>query len=382
MRATSGVVLAVGLGLATWALAQTTEFDPHGDPATGVLRVQTEPSTRGQCTQCHPQHADPVPANSRLLFTTNDNRLCFATDGTSPCHQTRPTNYPLREIDRIPVGEPDAGYFEYNTGGVRRAGVDLRGRWPGEAVYTDTRLTPQGRYVSAHAHDPDMPLRDAGGEGLCLNCHDPHARPGRDLLVAPYGGISGQAESSAPAAYGLCFQCHGAGGPAGMDAGSRSIEDYYDTGLNGEHAGHQIRRNPRVALSWPPHVQVGDKLPCFDCHNVHGSEGNDRTRPNASLISDQRIDWSGLDRTLADPAQARRFCLGCHIPSDGIPGTQDVEGIVMNTLSPVQGHDSAALQGCYDCHGSDYSSPTAYNVHNPSPGEQGGGLDQKPWRPW
>jgi hypothetical protein len=380
------MVLTASVGFAAWTLAQTVEFDPHGDPSTGVLRVLTETSTRGQCTQCHPQHDDESGTGTeRVLFTDNDNSLCFSLSGASPCHQARPSNYPLRETDRLPIGEPDAGYFEYNTGGVRRPGVLLRGRWPGENVYRDPRLLPAGQYVSPHAHDPDMPRRGPGGEGLCLNCHDPHARPGRDLLRGPYGGISGHGESSPPAAYRLCFACHGSGGPGGMPPESRAIADFYDSSLNGPSAGHQIRRDPRIALSWPPHVQVGDKLPCYDCHNVHGSEGNDRTRPNGSLISDQRLDWSGLTDTRNVAAQARGFCLGCHIPSDRIAGTQEVEGIVMNTLSERPAHASADVQSCYECHGSDYSSPTGNNVHNPARTPSGGSIEGwprlgDPWR--
>lgn len=153
-----------------------------------------------------------------------------------------------------------------------------------------------------------------------------------------------------------------------MDVSNRAIADFYDSSIGGANAGHRIRKNPAIALSWPSYVQVGDKLACYDCHGPHGSAGYDGVRPNAFLISDQRSGWSGLDDTLNDPAQARRFCLGCHIPSDGIPGSQTVQGIVMNTLSNDPAHVSTAAKGCYDCHGGDYTSPTAHNVHNPGDG--------------
>jgi hypothetical protein len=177
------MVLTASIGAAAWVLAQTVEFDPHGDPDHGVLRVVTDPQTRGQCIQCHPSHGEAGPPDPKVLFTANDNGLCFATDGTSPCHAARPSNYPLDEQDRIPVGEPDAGYFEFNSGGVRTPGVDLRGRWPGEPIYTDPRTLPSGRWVSAHAHDPDMPRRDASGDGLWpRSAFDTGARsPRRDV---------------------------------------------------------------------------------------------------------------------------------------------------------------------------------------------------------
>jgi predicted CXXCH cytochrome family protein len=343
-------------------VAQTPVFDPHGDPQDGVERVITQPSTRGQCVQCHPQHGDAAAANPNLLFAANHNGLCFS------CHSARPSAYPLRESDRLPSGVAEAGYFEMNSGGVRRPGVDLRGRWPGESAYTDPTATASGHLVSPHAYDTDMPRRDAGGEGSCMNCHDPHGTSAFDLLVARYGGLSGHAETQAPAAYALCLGCHSEAGPAGMDASNRAIADFYDSALSGENAGHRIRKNPNVALSWPAHVQVGDKLACYDCHAAHGSVGNDGVQPNAFLISDQRSGWSGLDDTLNDPMQARRFCLGCHIPSDGIPGTETVQGIVMNTLSNMEPHLSTNATSCHDCHGRDYSSPTAHNVHNPGKG--------------
>ena len=360
-RALALLVFAFG---ALPSVAQTPVFDPHGNPQTGVLRVVTDPPTRGQCVQCHPQHGDPIEANARLLFATNDNGLCF----TSGCHSARPTAYPLRESDRLPEGVADAGYFEMNSGGQRRAGLDFRGRWPGENVYRNLAVTASGHYVSPHAHDPDMPRSDAGGEGLCLNCHDAHGTTSYDLLTARYGGISGHSEAGPPAAYALCLGCHSDAGPPGMDVANRAIADLYDSSLSGENAGHRIRKNPAVAISWPANVQVGDKLACYDCHSPHGSMGNDGVRPNAFLLSDQRPGWSGLDDTLNDAAQARRFCLGCHIPSDGIPGAQTVQGIVMNTLPDEGGHLLADQKSCYDCHGRDYSSPAAHNVHNPGDG--------------
>ncbi|TPW10091.1 MAG: hypothetical protein FD129_2005 [bacterium] len=211
-----------------------------------------------------------------------------------------------------------------------------------------------------------MPRKDAGGEGLCLNCHDPHGEAGyKDLLTRPYRGIGGGETSGPPPQYDLCLSCHGHYGPGGMEIENRLIEDFYDSGLNGPTAGHQIRRNPRIALSWPAHVRVGDKLPCYDCHNPHGSIGRNGAQPNAYVISDQRDDWSGLTATRTDDEQSRRFCLGCHIPSDGIPGTRVVEGIVMNTLSDRAAHTYGAVDGCVTCHGNDYDGPTSHNVHNP-----------------
>jgi hypothetical protein len=90
--------------------------------------------------------------------------------------------------------------------------------------------------------------------------------------------------------------------------------------------------------------------------------------PNGYLLSDQRPGWYGLTDTKTDPTQNRRFCLGCHIPADGVPGSIEVGGIVMNALSNEAAHLSTATEGCFDCHGADYSTPTSFNVHHPGEG--------------
>ncbi|MEZ5065364.1 MAG: cytochrome c3 family protein [bacterium] len=378
MRAFQILAAFACLGLPTAALGQSVP-NPHYDPDTGVLREITVPSTRGECSQCHLEHGGDlaIEAHPELLFTENSNRLAYWSEGASPCHAMRPTNYPLTENDRLPEDDPDAGYFEANVGGVRTTGVEFRGRWPGEAVYSNPTVLPGAHLVSPHAWDPDMPVQDVFGEGACANCHDPHGERGHfDLLVKPYRGIGGAESSGPPQEYGLCFSCHGTLGAFGMERSSRFLADYYDRGLNGDTAGHQIRMNHDIAISWPANVQVGDMLPCSDCHNAHGSEGNNRVEPNAYLLSDQRPGWSGLTNPRGDPEQNRRFCLGCHIPSDGIPGSQSVEGIVMNTLPDEDGHDSLAPQACSMCHGRDYSGPDSFNVHHPNDDPEGGAFGE------
>lgn len=368
MRPAFVLLLIMGAAVALGPANTQMVFDPHGDPATGVRRILAEAPARGECGQCHPSHEDPETGEPSplTLFTDNTNELAYWDSGIEPCHGLRPTNYPLGENDRIPETEPDAGYFEANVGGVRRPGVHLRGRWPGRFIYTNPSQTPAGRWISPHAWDDDMPRVDATGEGACLNCHQPHGTAYRDLLVEQYGGVGGDGATGPPAEYRMCFSCHGNDGPIGMDLENQLIADYYDRGLNGNTAGHQIRMDSDIAISWPPYVQSGDMLPCYECHNPHGSAGYDGVRPNGFLISDHRRGWSGLTDTLNDPAQARTFCLGCHIPSDGIAGSQVVSGIVMNTLPSGAWHRSSDTRSCYQCHGKDYGSPTGFNVHNPA----------------
>jgi hypothetical protein len=277
-----------------------------------------------------------------------------------------PANYPATETSRIPPGFPDAGYFEHNSGGQKIRGSKYRNRWPGQITYDNAGLVDGVHYFSPHRNDTDMPRKDPSGIGSCLNCHNPHGSENPfDMLVAPYRGIGGFDEPTYPARYEMCFSCHSTFGPPGMEISGRMIADYYDSSINPDQtAGHQINMDSDIALSWPAHIHRGDKLPCYDCHGAHGSRGYNGQGPNAYLISDERPGWANLTNTKTDPTQNRRFCLGCHIPSDGVPGSQVVEGIVMNTIPSEVGHLSTDVRGCFECHGSDYSSSTSFNVHH------------------
>lgn len=354
------------------SLAQTPSANPHYDPIYGVNRIPTDPPTIGECSQCHPLHDNEgVAPEPKILFAPNDNQLCYGAGGIGGCHDQRPPGYPAIESDRLPETADAPGYFEANSGGQRTPGVLLRRRWPGMLVFEDTRVAANGHYYSPHRNDPDMPIEDGDGSGLCRNCHDPHEGAGpHDLLKSVYQPWGGSWPGRAAVRMAACLDCHGSSGPVGMDAPNRLIADYYDPAVNNDQrAGHQIRRNPEIAISWPSYMRAGDPLPCYECHNPHGSRGNDGVSPNAFLISDERPGWRGLVDTQTNPAANRAFCLGCHIPANGVPGSITVDGIVMNTLPDEGGHAATDVRGCFGCHGSDYSSATSENVHHPGEGE-------------
>jgi hypothetical protein len=334
---------------------------PHGSSLTGVYRTNEYP--RGSCAQCHSSH-DVAAENPYSLFRENSNELCM-TASQGGCHADQPTGatsgYPAQEGDRMPDGSTDPGYFEYNNGGVRLPGLLNLVRWPGKQVWEN------GEY-SAHFSDPNMPTKDVVGNGSCGNCHDVHGgSSSHDMLDTTYAGITHSLTEPLAANLELCLSCHSRNGPVGMSDSSQYIADYYDRSLNPSgSSGHGISHGTG-------YVTTGARLPCYDCHNPHGSQGYGGLGANGFLISDQRPGWYGLTDIRNDSVQVRRFCFGCHKSSDGVGGGT-VEGITLPALPlEVADHSSQATSHCYDCHGRDYSSSTSYNVHNPAEGEEGAG---------
>ncbi len=307
------------------------QLSGHGSPERGIARVPKQP--RGSCLQCHSTKGQKGNYE-KGLFARNDQTFCYA------CHQAPTATYPAQESNRN-----IAGYFS-------------GGRWPGAKAYEDPRY-------SAHRASSNVVYPGAKyPAGDCKNCHNPHGTKNPDMLVARYAG-GGPATSN----FQLCFDCHGeAKGPAGMPREARRILAYYAQPLTKEAApGHQITQSMRQKNDFAQaKLKLGDKLPCLDCHNVHGSQGSDGARPNGKLISDQRAGfWYGLTNTLADPVQNRRFCLGCHVEADGTAFSREVEGIKMNRLPDFPEHRAAGTKSCYACHASPkpYDTDASFNVH-------------------
>jgi hypothetical protein len=332
----------------------------HLDSAYGAYRDASVP--RGDCRQCHLAHAEAAP-NAGNLFAANNNYLCFSPDGIGGCHATQPTGgssgYPAGALDRIPLSLYWQGYFEANNAGVERHGVLEQVRWPGQLIWENPNASP-------HAYDPDMPIQDDMARGACKNCHNVHEGVAQyDLLIDSAGPLAATITSRPPTALALCFSCHSTSGPPGMNPEGRLILDFYDDINRSRNSspGHAFENSYGA-------VQAGSKLPCYNCHNPHGSQGGNGIQPNAYLISDERPQWYGLTDTKNSAEQARRFCNGCHPFSDGLGGGL-VEGIALEPINPDRPeHRSTGTEHCYDCHGRDYSAPNGRNVHNPGRGLQ------------
>jgi len=358
LGAVSVILALIGWGALTRAQIPLNTSPAHLSSTNGVFRDQT--LARGDCGQCHTAHEETDP-NTKHLFADNNNYLCFSPDGVGGCHATRPSGasagYPATALDRMPLGVYWQGYFEANNGGLEQHGVLEQVRWPGQLIWDDPTYSP-------HAYDPDMPRQDNMSRGSCMNCHNVHEGVTEyDLLLDSAGPLQASMSFPPPAALGLCLGCHSTAGPPGMNPTGRLINDFYDN-VNKSQVS-----NPGHAFLTPNgNIQAGSKLPCYNCHNPHGSAGSNGLAPNNYLLSDERPGWYGLTDTKNDPAQVRRFCSGCHPFSDGVGGGL-VEGVVLAPLTDLRAeHSSMAMEHCYDCHGRDYDAPNGRNVHNPNLG--------------
>ncbi len=246
-------------------------------------------------------------------------------------------------------------------------GYPTTGTWPGPATYSSEanphRLIPE----STQTVGVSEPVRRQQGD--CLYCHASHRGPNAyDGLVQSFTVpttstlTADQAEGSYAA---LCLSCHGEAGASLLGTAVANIAQFA-TGSG--TAGHRIETSGGL-------LPVGAPLPCFECHNPHGSQ-----RGNASLISDER----GASLATTDAPKVRAFCFTCHTTSDSGAGwdsdaatytvvgdEQKVVGLSRTDgllhLSSATGHAQSDAESCHECHGDSYATGGS-NVHNPAPG--------------
>jgi predicted CXXCH cytochrome family protein len=203
----------------------------HGDADTGVYRISGEPL--GDCVHCHYEHASYDGAHisgtdDYLLFTTNDNGLCFASDGAGPCHADQTDTY--------------FGEVIYNN-----------------STHGYTTVTFNGKPV-----------------GWCLQCHTPHGE-GDNYGIFP--NLNRMLEDN------VCWQCHDAFGPAdAVNIKAQNDKPYAHnvTMFSRKHDDwdewEEMTHTPNPKLSGSNrHVE------CEDCHNDHYSRSGLHTIGNSEI---------------------------------------------------------------------------------------------------
>ncbi len=331
------------------------------------------------CADCHSKHGsrwekllgaydavnDTNTINGEPL-TGNDKSVCFA------CHTSASAAWPA--ASRNASGYPTDGTF------------------PGEATYTVT-FNPSAHTGSMHTTSSAVWPGTTYAGGDCKNCHDVHGTANTfDALRTEDATGTQDVYHFSQNDFGLCFNCHDSGGPA-----IRNIAGYYPTASGGTAVQTGSTGFGHKTLS-AGNLPAGSALPCYDCHNPHGSASPYGLMIETQAGSGTTItvgDASGEITMPASPALAdaglRNFCFTCHTTADTAAGWNGtamavvtagkVEGIDRTTYSatgahlrlpPVDGHNAANTQPCYQCHGSDYSGAATNNVHNPTAGVSSG----------
>lgn len=301
---------------------QIFHLTAHGNSATGVSRLTSVP--RGHCQQCHLARQAPLAA-SPMLFTSNDNGLCFT------CHQGAGPK-------QVFAGETAFTSSSHATATTMR--------WPG----------------------PFPPVRPVGDQGKCINCHTPHGSRDGQGLVPNLEFFREEA---------LCLACHDGSGPATTNIATELTKARAHPVVP-ISARHQTGEGTTSSAFRGPlrHAE------CSDCHNPHAA------RPGAPLVGVSRVQVTNgaagtVPSYLAVPASntgpVREFelCFKCHSSWTGLDGGADlamifnpanesfhpVEAAGRNTTSTMANSldgglgspklSVASVITCGDCHNND-----------------------------
>ncbi len=338
------------------------------------------PGLTSRCSSCHGAHYPASGAGGKpKLYKPTINATAVTGNNYTWCQACH--------NDAFSWAVPT---YPYPSGGINAArptraanGYPTLGTYPGSTAYNNTTFNPHNPTTSVNVIWP----ASGRASGDCRNCHAPHRNTATyDALVATYRPTPDVATAQSDRQNGtyalLCITCHD-GSPS-----TKNILQYvsYDYSLTGADytGGHRI-------FTAGGNLPVGAPLPCYDCHNPHGSKGNNGTQANTKLISDEQ--WSNIDTTTT--AGVVNFCFKCHLPWQRVTGSGDalantipageltsIEGLdrrtAANKLSLITGITAhgetnrvTPTVSCYDCHGNSYAAPTAatgYNVHRPNRG--------------
>jgi hypothetical protein len=326
------------------------------------------------CSSCHTPHKDPAGRQSlfaskvnSVTITAADNTWCFA------CHNDAQAWYTTNKYGSSypPLSNPTRD----------ATGYPIFGTFPGPTTYTN---------AVRNAHD-DIPASSGATTrvaGDCLYCHVSHrSASAYDSLVATFQPSTASLDDRVNGTFAAaCFVCHDG---SWVTTGAVNVKQYVT--FNGASTATSTLSGHRVKSSGAS-LPVNAPLPCYECHNPHGS-----SLGNGHLLSD------ALGRSLDTTTDAgvRGFCFTCHTSSDNkvwdstntvyvaVDPAARVVGLLRAggnsgaegdhnwlLLEGVSGHASGDTQSCYACHGSTYGVASASNnVHNPSPGLSTGGSD-------
>ncbi|MDO8848069.1 MAG: cytochrome c3 family protein [Coriobacteriia bacterium] len=336
----------------TWSANSFAAGMSSGHTLQDVTDPDTTMDLTNSCTGCHGVHGDPglranLPANEEVAGVTIDpadpRSWCLA------CHNADHAWYAgsetagvftvdagLKAAYEAKIQDPDRGTHQYPTLGT------FPGSTSNATYLASTHATgiDSGTVESLVSVPTETVTRV---QGDCLWCHASHRS------TATHDGLLGEYRATTPAdAAGgatageyaqACFECHGNSSGAVYLPAATYTDSYWQTTVgapdihtlvtdsSSTRSGHRIRTTSAYYAPDSP-------LPCYECHNPHGSKNG-----NTLMISDALGGNLQPDGTAA---QVRQFCFSCHTTGDATPagwdsdannnGTHD-DGVYTTTLA-------------------------------------------------
>ena len=327
-----------------------------------------------ECSTCHGVHQDSKSAKGALLPTTIKKFGTLKSDITVDptaqnaqcvsCHDNDNTWYTATNTSAYPSTSSPATLTASADTGMNS--YPATGTYPGETVANSTAMNGHANISASGDYD----------KGDCRYCHSSHATDARDQLLTgrgelramkATGGVVSDEEKTSGAYASFCLSCHNSSNKGTPWAAAEDVASYVSlpagsteasrTAFLKSNAGHKI-------TTTTAELPAGSSLPCYACHNPHGSS------TNAMNFNDE------LGTNLKNNDD---FCYTCHVTSDGYVCEDGNAGVTVKLadakrqtvygikrdgsdnsklkLSDNEGHQKGSSVSCSTCHG---------NQHNPN----------------
>ena len=349
-------------------------FVARGLTATSGHTIKNRMNPNGvlECSTCHGAHQDSAGSKGSLITSTfkkfgtltEDIKIDPTEQNASciGCHDDNNTWYTATHEDAYPsTANPTKLTNQPPTTGLN--GYPEKGTFPGATVAESTTQ-------NVHANIPAFATFDKGD---CRYCHSSHANGAPDQLrtakgelraMKTTGGVVSEEELTSGAYASFCLSCHNDSNSDTPWSGATDMKSYIAlepgsteasrTAFLNSNAGHRIS-SPNADYA------QGSALPCYTCHNPHGSATNE-------------LNFS--DELGTNLKKNDDMCYTCHVTSDGYVCEDGNDGVVVPLadaknqtvvglnrngsdgsdknklkLSDIDAHQKGSTQACSTCHG-------------------------------